>query len=98
MLVAKRAALRAAEEKAAARKKMHAKVASARARRSPACSRLPGTSFAQAASSMTGADCGQPRPMGSFKGPSSIMETKSNMMKLPSSVVTTSSTPNLTLR
>ena len=49
------------------------------------------------ASATTLADCGQPRPIGSFSGPSSSMETKSSTMKLRSSVVTTSSTPKRVL-
>jgi hypothetical protein len=37
--------------------------------------------------------CGQPIAVGSFIGPSSIIDTNSRTMKLSSSVVTTSSTP-----
>jgi hypothetical protein len=43
-------------------------------------------------------DCGQPRLIGSCSAPSSIICTNSSMTKLRSSVVTTSSAPNFSLR
>ena len=43
-----------------------------------------------------GADCGQPPPIVSLSGPSSIICTNSRTTKFNSSVVTTSSTPSFT--
>ena len=62
----------------------------------PQCRRSPGTMRGSRASGTSAGDCGQPSDSGSFSGPSSSIETKSSMMKLKSSVVTTSSTPKRT--
>ena len=64
----------------------------------PAWTRIRGISVGSAAASMIGADCGQPRLIGSLSGPSSIIWTNSSMTKLRSSVVTTSSAPKRSLR
>ena len=64
----------------------------------PLWTRIRGISVGSAAASMIGADCGQPRPIGSWSGPSSIIWTKSSMTKLRRSVVTTSSAPKRSFR
>ena len=61
----------------------------------PTCSRDRGTRSGNRNPAATGTDCGQPKAIGSFNGPSTISPTNSSTMKLSSSVVTTSSTPNL---
>ena len=48
-------------------------------------------------SGLIATDCGQPRAVGSFIGPSSIADTNSSAMKLSSRVVTTSSTESRVL-
>ena len=66
-------------------------------RRRPAWRRMRSTSGGRTPASRIGALCGQPPPIGSFSGPSSIIWTKSRTTKLRRSVVTTSSTPSRSL-
>ena len=62
----------------------------------PACSRIRSNSGGSEPSGRIGSDCGQPPPIESFNGPSSIICTNSSTTKFSSSVVTTSSTPSRT--
>ena len=61
---------------------------------SPVCTRVRSMSLPSCSSSGSATLCGQPIAVGSFIGPSSIIDTNSRTMKLRSSVVTTSSTPS----
>ena len=69
-----------------------------RARRgSPPWTRMRPMSGGSTPASRIGSLCGQPPPIGSLSGPSSIIWTKSRTTKLRRSVVTTSSAPSLQL-
>ncbi len=72
----------------------HSATASASAHSSPLCTRVRSISLSSCSVSCSTTLCGQPIAVGSFIGPSSIIDTNSSTMKLSSNVVTTSSTPS----